>query len=192
MEKNNTSLILRYKNKNKEMKFFPKNFNQLKDYFLSIFNLKSSEEYIFKIYPNKNNNYILDEVLFNFRHIKKIKILKNPAIFIIDKDEQDYIEDIDKANLEYIENNNWFDLQNIYQDYNLNKIKDELKRKAEVYEKLQKRLNYIARGIDIIKDFPRIEGNNNLEDINKKYKEKEIELNKQLEELEKLKGSNKL
>ena len=192
MEKNNTSLILRYKNKNKEMKFFPKNFNLLKDYFLSIFNLKSSEEYIFKIYPNKNNNYILDEVLFNFRHIKKIKILKNPAIFIIDKDEQDYIEDIDKANLEYIENNNWFDLQNIYQDYNLNKIKDELKRKAEVYEKLQKRLNYIARGIDIIKDFPRIEGNNNLEDINKKYKEKEIELNKQLEELEKLKGSNKL
>ena len=192
MEKNNTSLILRYKNKNKEMKFFPKNFNQLKDYFLSIFNLKSSEEYIFKIYPNKNNNYILDEVLFNFRHIKKIKILKNPAIFIIDKDEQDYIEDIDKANLEYIENNNWFDLQNIYQDYNLNKIKDELKRKAEVYEKLQERLNYIARGIDIIKDFPRIEGNNNLEDINKKYKEKEIELNKQLEELEKLKGSNKL
>ena len=192
MEKNNTSLILRYKNKNKEMKFFPKNFNLLKDYFLSIFNLKSSEEYIFKIYPNKNNNYILDEVLFNFRHIKKIKILKNPAIFIIDKDEQDYIEDIDKANLEYIENNNWFDLQNIYQDYNLNKIKDELKRKAEVYEKLQKRLNYIERGIDIIKDFPRIEGNNNLEDINKKYKEKEIELNKQLEELEKLKGSNKL
>ena len=192
MEKNNTNLILRYKNKNKEMKFFPKNFNQLKDYFLSIFNLKSSEEYIFKIYPNKNNNYILDEVLFNFRHIKKIKILKNPAIFIIDKDEQDYIEDIDKANLEYIENNNWFDLQNIYQDYNLNKIKDELKRKAEVYEKLQKRLNYIERGIDIIKDFPRIEGNNNLEDINKKYKEKEIELNKQLEELEKLKGSNKL
>ena len=192
MEKNNTSLILRYKNKNKEMKFFPKNFNQLKDYFLSIFNLKSSEEYIFKIYPNKNNNYILDEVLFNFRHIKKIKILKNPAIFIIDKDEQDYIEDIDKANLEYIENNNWFDLQNIYKDYNLNKIKEELKRKAEVHKKLQERLNYIARGIDIIKDFPRIEGNNNLEDINKKYKEKEIELNKQLEELEKLKGSNKL
>ena len=192
MEKNNTSLILRYKNKNKEMKFFPRNFNQLKDYFLSIFNLKSSEEYIFKIYPNKNNNYILDEVLFNFRHIKKIKILKNPAIFIIDKDEQDYIEDIDKANLEYIENNNWFELQNIYKDYNLNKIKEELKRKAEVYEKLQKRLNYIARGIDIIKDFPRIEGNINLEDINKKYKEKQIELNKQLEELEKLKGSNKL
>ena len=192
MEKNNTSLILRYKNKNKEMKFFPKNFNQLKDYFLSIFNLKSSEEYIFKIYPNKNNNYILDEVLFNFRHIKKIKILKNPAIFVIDKDEQDYIEDIDKANLEYIENNNWFDLQNIYKDYNLNKIKEELKRKAEVHKKLQERLNYIARGIDIIKDFPRIEGNNNLEDINKKYKEKEIELNKQLEELEKLKGSNKL
>ena len=192
MEKNNTNLILRYKNKNKEMKFFPKNFNQLKDYFLSIFNLKSSEEYIFKIYPNKNNNYILDEVLFNFRHIKKIKILKNPAIFIIDKDEQDYIEDIDKANLEYIENNNWFELQNIYKDYNLNKIKEELKRKAEVHKKLQERLNYIARGIDIIKDFPRIEGNNNLEDINKKYKEKEIELNKQLEELEKLKGSNKL
>ena len=192
MEKNNTNLILRYKNKNKEMKFFPKNFNVLKDYFLSIFNLKSSEEYIFKIYPNKNNNYILDEVLFNFRHIKKIKILKNPAIFIIDKDEQDYIEDIDKANLEYIENNNWFELQNIYKDYNLNKIKEELKRKAEVHKKLQERLNYIERGIDIIKDFPRIEGNNNLEDINKKYKEKEIELNKQLEELEKLKGSNKL
>ena len=118
--------------------------------------------------------------------------MKNPAIFIIDKDEQDYIEDIDKANLEYIENNNWFDLQNIYKDYNLNKIKEELKRKAEVHKKLQERLNYIARGIDIIKDFPRIEGNNNLEDINKKYKEKEIELNKQLEELEKLKGSNKL
>ena len=115
MEQNNTKLKLIYKKKIEEMGFFPKNFIQLKDYFLSLFNLKSSEEFIFKIYPNKNNNFILDEDLLNFNRIRKIKILENPVIFIIDKDEEDDIEQIDSDNINFIEAEEslGFDLQNI-------------------------------------------------------------------------------
>lgn len=194
MEQNNTKLKLIYKKKIEEMGFFPKNFIQLKDYFLSLFNLKSSEEFIFKIYPNKNNNFILDEDLLNFNRIRKIKILENPVIFIIDKDEEDDIEQIDSDNINFIEAEEslGFDLQNIYKDYDINKIKEELERKTKAYERLQKRLDLISKGVNLIKEFPKIEGNNNLEEINKKYKEKQNELNEQLEELEKLKNSSSL
>lgn len=194
MEQNNTKLKLIYKKKIEEMGFFPKNFIQLKDYFLSLFNLKSSEEFIFKIYPNKNNNFILDEDLLNFNRIRKIKILENPVIFIIDKDEEDDIEQIDSDNINFIEAEEslGFDLQNIYKDYDINKIKEELERKTKAYEKLQKRLDLISKGVNLIKELPKIEGNNNLEEINKKYKEKQNELNEQLEELEKLKNSSSL
>ena len=194
MEQNNTKLKLIYKKKIEEMGFFPKNFIQLKDYFLSLFNLKSSEEFIFKIYPNKNNNFILDEDLLNFNRIRKIKILQNPVIFIIDKDEEDDIEQIDSDNINFIEAEEslGFDLQNIYKDYDINKIKEELERKTKAYERLQKRLDLISKGVNLIKEFPKIEGNNNLEEINKKYKEKQNELNEQLEELEKLKNSSSL
>ena len=192
MEQNNTKLKLIYKKKIEEMGFFPKNFIQLKDYFLSLFNLKSSEEFIFKIYPNKNNNFILDEDLLNFNRIRKIKILENPVIFIIDKDEEDDIEQIDSDNINFIEAEEslGFDLQNIYKDYDINKIKEELERKTKAYERLQKRLDLISKGVNLIKELPKIEGNNNLEEINKKYKEKQNELNEQLEELEKLKNSS--
>ena len=194
MEQNNTKLKLIYKKKIEEMGFFPKNFIQLKDYFLSLFNLKSSEEFIFKIYPNKNNNFILDEDLLNFNRIRKIKILENPVIFIIDKDEEDDIEQIDSDNINFIEAEEslGFDLQNIYKDYDINKIKEELERKTKAYERLQKRLDLISKGVNLIKELPKIEGNNNLEEINKKYKEKQNELNEQLEELEKLKNSSSL
>ena len=194
MEQNNTKLKLIYKKKIEEMGFFPKNFIQLKDYFLSLFNLKSSEEFIFKIYPNKNNNFILDEDLLNFNRIRKIKILQNPVIFIIDKDEEDDIEQIDSDNINFIEAEEslGFDLQNIYKDYDINKIKEELERKTKAYERLQKRLDLISKGVNLIKELPKIEGNNNLEEINKKYKEKQNELNEQLEELEKLKNSSSL
>ena len=194
MEQNNTKLKLIYKKKIEEMGFFPKNFIQLKDYFLSLFNLKSSEEFIFKIYPNKNYNFILDEDLLNFNRIRKIKILENPVIFIIDKDEEDDIEQIDSDNINFIEAEEslGFDLQNIYKDYDINKIKEELERKTKAYERLQKRLDLISKGVNLIKEFPKIEGNNNLEEINKKYKEKQNELNEQLEELEKLKNSSSL
>ena len=194
MKQNNTKLKLIYKKKIEEMGFFPKNFIQLKDYFLSLFNLKSSEEFIFKIYPNKNNNFILDEDLLNFNRIRKIKILQNPVIFIIDKDEEDDIEQIDSDNINFIEAEEslGFDLQNIYKDYDINKIKEELERKTKAYERLQKRLDLISKGVNLIKEFPKIEGNNNLEEINKKYKEKQNELNEQLEELEKLKNSSSL
>ena len=152
MEENSTKLKLIYKNEAKEMNFFPKTFSQLRDYFLSIFNQKSSEEFIFKSYPSQNKNLIIEEEP-KFKLIRKIKILKNPAIFIIDKDEEDYMEQIDKDNLKYIENNNLgFELQNIYKDYDINKIKEELERKSKVFEELQKKIDFITKGIEKVKN----------------------------------------
>ena len=141
MEENSTKLKLIYKNKAKEMNFFPKTFSQLRDYFLSIFNQKSSEEFIFKSYPSQNKNLIIEEEP-KFKLIRKIKILKNPAIFIIDKDEEDYMEN----------NNLGFELQNIYKDYDINKIKEELERKSKVFEELQKKIDFITKGIEKVKN----------------------------------------
>ena len=63
------------------------------------------------------------------------------------------MEQIDKDNLKYIENNNLgFELQNIYKDYDINKIKEELERKSKVFEELQKKIDFITKGIEKVKN----------------------------------------
>ena len=186
MEKEPIKLKLFYKNntQEKELNFYPKNFIQLKDYFLTIFDQKSLGEYVFKAYPNKNETLIFNEDM-NFNRIRRLKILKNPAIFIIDKEEEDYMDEIDKNNLDFIENNEnlGFDLRNIYENYNIKQIQEILEKKKNNLKKLQSRIDLINNGIETLKNFPKIDEKNNLETKNKQFQDYFAALNKQLEEL---------
>jgi len=186
MEKEPIKLKLFYKNntQEKELNFYPKNFIQLKDYFLTIFDQKSLGEYVFKAYPNKNETLIFNEDK-NFNRIRRLKILKNPAIFIIDKEEEDYMDEIDKNNLDFIENNEnlGFDLRNIYENYNIKQIQEILEKKKNNLKKLQSRIDLINNGIETLKNFPKIDEKNNLETKNKQFQDYFAALNKQLEEL---------
>ena len=179
MDENLPSLKLIYKNNSQDMYFFPKNYAQLRDYFLCKFNKKSSEEFIFKAYQNKNTvlTFQADRIL---KLIRKIEILENPAIFIIDKDEEDYMEQIDKDNLKYVETNFGFEIKNLYKDYDLDKIKKELERKNKSLLHLEKRIEYLTNGANILKEMSTISLKNNLEETNKQYEEKQEELNSQL------------
>ena len=181
-EDNSVNLKLVYRKKFKIMNFYPKSMTQLRDYFLSIFDQKSSGEFIFKAYPNKNERLTFEEGK-NFNIIKKIKILKNPAIFIIDKDEEDYMNQIDKDNLKYIEEKLGFELQNIYKNYGLNKIKKELDRKMENLDRIQKRVDLVNEGIKILINKPKIDEINNLEEANKNLQNKFNDIISKLKQL---------
>ena len=181
-EDNSVNLKLVYRKKFKIMNFYPKSMTQLRDYFLSIFDQKSSGEFIFKAYPNKNERLTFEEGK-NFNIIKKIKILKNPAIFIIDKDEEDYMNQIDKDNLKYIEEKLGFELQNIYKNYGLNKIKKELDRKMKNLDRIQKRVDLVNEGIKILINKPKIDEINNLEEANKNLQNKFNDINSKLKQL---------
>ena len=152
----------------KIMHFFPQNYEQLRDYFLSIFSEKSSGKFIFKSYPTENTNLIFEEDR-KFKYIRKLKFLKKPAIFVYDEDEEDDIEQFDKKNIEFITNNLGFDYEDLYLNFNAEKIKNELERKKKVLEHLQQRLNYINDGINILKRIPN--NNENKDDLNKEIEE---------------------
>ena len=111
--------------------------------------------------------------------------MKNPAIFIIDKEEEDYMDEIDKNNLDFIENNEnlGFDLRNIYENYNIKQIQEILEKKKNNLKKLQSRIDLINNGIETLKNFPKIDEKNNLETKNKQFQDYFAALNKQLEEL---------
>ena len=181
-EDNSVNLKLVYRKKFKIMNFYPKNMTQLRDYFLSIFDQKSSGEFIFKAYPNKNERLTFEEGK-NFHTIKKLKILKNPAIFIIDKDEEDYMNQIDKDNLKYIEEKLGFELQNIYKNYDLNQVKKELDRKMRNLDRIQKRVDLVNEGIKILTNKPKIDEINYLEEENKNLQNKFNDINSKLKQL---------
>ena len=188
MEEYQINIKLYYKNKKKPklMHFYPKNYVQLRDYFLSLFDQKSSGDYMFKTYPDKNEILELKDDA-NFKKIRKIKLLKNPAIFIMDIEEEnedeDYLEEIDKENLKFIEKNKelGFDLQNIYQNYDIKAIQEELNKKKNNLEILQKRIDLINKGINALKNFPKIDGNNGLEA--NQFQEEFDEINSELRKL---------
>ena len=181
-EDNSVNLKLVYRKKFKIMNFYPKSMTQLRDYFLSIFDQKSSGEFIFKAYPNKNERLTFEEGK-NFNTIKKLKILKNPAIFIIDKDEEDYMNQIDKDNLKYIEEKLGFELQNIYKNYDLNQVKKELDRKMRNLDRIQKRVDLVNEGIKILTNKPKIDEINNLEEANKNLQNKFNDIISKLKQL---------
>ncbi len=168
MEQNTPNLYLIYKDEKKIMHFFPQNYEQLRDYFLSIFSEKSSGKFIFKSYPTENTNLIFEEDR-KFKYIRKLKFLKSPAIFVYDEDEEDDIEQFDKKNIEFITKNHGFDYEDLYLNFNAEKIKNELERKKKVLEHLQQRLNYINDGINILKRIPN--NNENKDDLNNEIEE---------------------
>ena len=189
MEENITSLLLRYNNQDKVMHFFPKTFLQLRDFFLSVFNEKSSKTFLFKSYLNNKSNKTWN-IIFSeendFTYIRRLKLLKKPAIFIceIDEENEDFdMEEFDKENLKYIQEKLGFELKNIENNSDINKIKAELERKNNVLKNLQKRIEYLSKDIQNLKQFRKIDENNNLSDLmeaDDKMKENQNELDEQL------------
>ena len=103
MEDSQEKLRLIYKRKKIILKFFPRNFEQLRDSFLTLFNEKSFKKYIFTSYLsnnlNKNSKIILREDDNFPGNISKIKIMKNPAVFINVLDDGDEENEMDKLNI---------------------------------------------------------------------------------------------
>ena len=164
-EEDSTKLTLVYRNKVKVMNFYPKNMIQLRDYFLSIFDQQSSGEYIFRAYPNKNEK------------------LKNPGIFIIDKDDEDYMNQIDKDNLKFIEEKLGFDLLSVYDNYDLNKVIEELTRKRKSLELIQNRVNLLDDGIKSLLTYKNLDEKKDIKEANINLQNQFNELNSKLNQL---------
>ena len=150
MEDDQEKLRLIYKNKIITLKFFPKSYAQLRDAFLSLFHEKSYKIYIFKSYLsnqiNKNSRITLREDTKFAESIRRIKILKNPAIFIyVSDDAYDEIE-LDKKNIEFIEkneNNLGFEINKNNRDENIKLLKEELEQKLKNLEQIKSRVEYL-------------------------------------------------
>ena len=181
-EEDSIKLTLIYRKKVKVMNFYPKNMIQLRDYFLSIFDQQSSGEYIFRAYPNKNEKLTFEEGK-NFNTIRKLKILKNPGIFIIDKDDEDYMNQIDKDNLKFIEEKLGFDLLSVYDNYNLNKVIEELTRKRKSLELIQKRVNLLDDGIKSLLTYKNLDEKKDIKEANINLQNHFNELNSKLNQL---------
>ena len=193
MEENIPSLILRYNNQEKLMHFFPKTFLELRDYFLTIFKEKSSKTFLFKSYLNNKLNKT-SSIIFSeendFTYIRRLKLLKKPAIFICEFDEENEnfdMDEFDKENLKYIEEKLNFELKNIESNYDdLNKFKAELERKINVLKNLLKRTEYLSKGINNLKELRNFDGSVNLEDLmnaSDKMKENQKEIDDALKNL---------
>ena len=193
MEENIPSLILRYNNQEKLMHFFPKTFLELRDYFLTIFKEKSSKTFLFKSYLNNKLNKT-SSIIFSeendFTYIRRLKLLKKPAIFICEFDEENEnfdMDEFDKENLKYIEEKLTFELKNIESNYDdLNKFKAELERKINVLKNLLKRTDYLSKGINNLKELRNFDGSVNLEDLmnaSDKMKENQKEIDDALKNL---------
>ena len=193
MEENIPSLILRYNNQEKLMHFFPKTFLELRDYFLTIFKEKSSKTFLFKSYLNNKLNKT-SSIIFSeendFTYIRRLKLLKKPAIFICEFDEENEnydMDEFDKENLKYIEEKLTFELKNIESNYDdLNKFKAELERKINVLKNLLKRTEYLSKGINNLKELRNFDGSVNLEDLmnaSDKMKENQKEIDDALKNL---------
>ena len=181
-EEDSIKLTLIYRKKVKVMNFYPKNMIQLRDYFLSIFDQQSSGEYIFRAYPNKNEKLTFEEGK-NFNTIRKLKILKNPGIFIIDKDDEDYMNQIDKDNLKFIEEKLGFDLLSVYDNYDLNKVIEELTRKRKSLELIQKRVNLLDDGIKSLLTYKNLDEKKDIKEANINLQNHFNELNSKLNQL---------
>ena len=86
MQQNQVTIILKYKNEQKEMIFSPQNYDELKQYFLEVFDEKSKKKVAF--YFKKQNNQKI--FLQDFKNVMgEISQEKNPIIYISDSDEND-------------------------------------------------------------------------------------------------------
>ena len=164
-----------YDGEAKKMCFTPDNFSQLRDYFLSVFNIKSCQKYIFLGYTNDDpdKKIIFSEEEFK-ENIDKLKKLNNPAIFIDDFSEDDEKEKKnDLKNIEYI-------IKNLTFENDDKKLEEELSKKNEKITNYEKRINKLEK--DIIK-LLNIAEQHKLKKDNKYLDEKNSELTKLLNNL---------
>ena len=160
MEDYQEKLKLIYKNKIITLKFCPKNYEQLRDTFLTLFREKSYKKYEFKSYLsdqlNNNSKIILKEGDKFAQSIRRIKLLKNPAIFIYVQDEVDDIDELDKKNVEFIakkENNLGFEINKNNREEIINRLKEELEQKLKNLERLRNRVDNLNLVISKMKKF---------------------------------------
>ena len=157
MEDVHDKLKLIYRNEIKVLKFYPNNFDQLRDCFLTLFNEKSFKNYKFKSYLknqlNKNSTITFLAGGKFSENFEKIKILKNPAVFIFVYDEEDEKE-IDKKNLEFIgkkENELGFEINKENKENYLKHIKEQLDEKLKNLDMLKERVDNLNSAIVKIK-----------------------------------------
>ena len=148
MEDYQEKLRLVYKNRIIILKFYPKNYDQLRDTFLSLFRENSYKMYIFKSYLsdqlNRNSQIILEDDDKFAESIGRIQILKKPAIFINVQDEIDDENELDKKNIEFIkkkENNLGFEINKKRKQEIIDQLKKEIDQKLENYLMLKNRVD---------------------------------------------------
>ena len=172
MRNNQPNIKLLFQNKEKEIHFFPNNFEQLREYFLSINGLKSSGNYKFKIYPSKEENKTYDQEGGNFSEfINKIRQLKTPTIIIYDESEEYDMEELDEKYIHYLEEHDRFDKklyriktselqneinQNPYND-DFNKLYENMLKNLENLSKYENRINNLDSNIQSISYFSKNE-----------------------------------
>ena len=179
MEDYQEKLKLIYKNKIITLKFCPKNYDQLRDTFLSLFREKSYKIYRFKSYLsdqlNNNSIIILREDNKFAESIRRTKLLKNPAIFIYAQDEVDDEDELDKKNVEFIakkENNLGFEINKNNKEEIINHLKRELEQKLKNLECLQNRVDNLNLAVSKMKKFNDNKINNDIcleDNHNKQY-----------------------
>ena len=84
MQRGQVKIILKYKNEQKEMIYIPRNYKDLKDYFLSVFNEKSSKKIIFYFQKEDNKKIIIQD--FN-NIMREISQQNNPIIYISEEND---------------------------------------------------------------------------------------------------------
>ena len=90
------------------------------------------------------------------------------------------MDEIDNLNIEYIEKNLGFETYNNQKNYE--RIKKNIEKRYEILKKLEKRINFLNEGINIL-NIPKIETINDLVMANQKFKEKRNEINMRIEEM---------
>ena len=183
MEIKSQIIRLIYKKCEKKMYFYPNNFQQLREYFLTIFDAKSSENYIFKAYPDKDKySIIIFDEKHNFKEgLEQLIVLKNPTIFIYNENKENNLINIDDINIKYIiEKKIGFDYYN--KKINYERIKKIVEKRKENLKKLEKRMNLLKEGINVLLNIPKIESINDLIIANQQIKEIRNEINIRLAE----------
>ena len=159
MEDYQNKLRLIYKNKIITLKFYPRNYEQLRDTFLSLYHEKSYKTYIFKSYLNaqfnRNSIIILEEGGKFAENINLIKILKNPAIFIYVLDEVDKVDEFDKNNVKFIakkENKLGFELNRNKWREIIERLMKEAEQRLHNCKQLEKRVGNLNLALKEMKD----------------------------------------
>ena len=90
---------------------------------------------------------------------------------------------IDKDNLKFIEEKLGFDLLSVYDNYDLNKVIEELTRKRKSLELIQKRVNLLDDGIKSLLTYKNLDEKKDIKEANINLQNHFNELNSKLNQL---------